>query len=68
MIKKEDGTFIFKAANEDFPQKHKAPILNIGIAETGTQFPKELNSYLVGLLVELILTSFIIGLLQESSS
>lgn len=35
MIKKEDGTFSFKAAPEDFPQKHKAPILNIGIAETG---------------------------------
>lgn len=27
----------FKAAPEDFPQKHKATILNIGIAETGTQ-------------------------------
>lgn len=37
MIKKEDGTFIFKAAAEDFPQKHKATILNIGIAETGTE-------------------------------
>ncbi|KAM9728067.1 transducin beta-like protein 2 [Menidia menidia] len=35
MIKKEDGTFNFKAAPEDFPQKHKAAILNIGIAETG---------------------------------
>ncbi|XP_034406945.1 LOW QUALITY PROTEIN: transducin beta-like protein 2 [Cyclopterus lumpus] len=35
MIKKEDGTLSFKAASEDFPQKHKAPILNIGIAETG---------------------------------
>ncbi|KAM4620117.1 transducin beta-like protein 2 [Polymixia lowei] len=35
MIKKEDGTFTFKAAPEDFPQKHKASILNIGIAETG---------------------------------
>ncbi|XP_032389415.1 transducin beta-like protein 2 [Etheostoma spectabile] len=35
MIKKEDGTMTFKAASEDFPQKHKAPILNIGIAETG---------------------------------
>ncbi|XP_058482706.1 transducin beta-like protein 2 [Solea solea] len=35
MIKKDDGTFSFKAAAEDFPQKHKAPILNIGIAETG---------------------------------
>lgn len=27
----------FKAAPEDFPQKHKATILNIGIAETGTE-------------------------------
>ncbi|XP_020496193.2 transducin beta-like protein 2 [Labrus bergylta] len=35
MIKKEDGTMTFKAAPEDFPQKHKAPIINIGIAETG---------------------------------
>ncbi|XP_068572543.1 transducin beta-like protein 2 [Cebidichthys violaceus] len=35
MVKKEDGTLSFKAASEDFPQKHKAPILNIGIAETG---------------------------------
>ncbi|XP_074528514.1 transducin beta-like protein 2 [Halichoeres trimaculatus] len=35
MIKKEDGYMTFKAAPEDFPQKHKAPILNIGIAETG---------------------------------
>lgn len=35
MIKKDDGTFSFKAALEDFPQKHKAPIVNIGIAETG---------------------------------
>ncbi len=37
MIKKEDGTLTFKAAPEDFPQKHKAAILNIGIAETGTE-------------------------------
>ncbi|XP_041864986.1 transducin beta-like protein 2 [Melanotaenia boesemani] len=35
MIKKDDGTFAFKASSEDFPQKHKAAILNIGIAETG---------------------------------
>ncbi|XP_008330876.1 transducin beta-like protein 2 [Cynoglossus semilaevis] len=35
MIKKDDGTFTFKAAAEDFPKKHIAPILNIGIAETG---------------------------------
>lgn len=37
MMKKEDGTQTFKAAPEDFPQKHKATILNIGIAETGTE-------------------------------
>lgn len=37
MVKKEDGTLSFKAAPEDFPQKHKATILNIGIAETGTE-------------------------------
>lgn len=36
MVKKNDGTIGFKAAAEDFPQKHKAPILNICIAETGT--------------------------------
>lgn len=36
MMKKDDGTFSFKAAPEDFLQKHKAPVLNIGIAETGT--------------------------------
>ncbi|XP_067084781.1 transducin beta-like protein 2 [Osmerus mordax] len=35
MIKKEDGSFNFKAAPEDFPQRHKANIINIGIAETG---------------------------------
>uniref|UniRef100_A0A3B4B0B2 Uncharacterized protein n=1 Tax=Periophthalmus magnuspinnatus TaxID=409849 RepID=A0A3B4B0B2_9GOBI len=35
MVKKEDGTLNFKAAAEDFPQKHKASIINIGIAETG---------------------------------
>ncbi|XP_051973730.1 transducin beta-like protein 2 [Xyrauchen texanus] len=35
MIKKEDGTFNFKAAPEDFPQKHKGIVINIGIAETG---------------------------------
>lgn len=37
MMKKDDGTLSFKAAAEDFPQKHKATILNIGIAETGTE-------------------------------
>ncbi|KTF77560.1 hypothetical protein cypCar_00010001 [Cyprinus carpio] len=35
MIKKDDGTFSFKAASEDFPQKHKGIVINIGIAETG---------------------------------
>lgn len=35
MIKKDDGTFTFKAAPEDFPQRHKGMVLNIGIAETG---------------------------------
>ncbi|XP_029468898.1 transducin beta-like protein 2 [Rhinatrema bivittatum] len=35
MMKKEDGSFMFSAASEDFPRKHKAPIINIGIAETG---------------------------------
>ncbi|XP_053187177.1 transducin beta-like protein 2 [Scomber japonicus] len=35
MMKKDDGSLSFKAAPEDFPQKHKTSILNIGIAETG---------------------------------
>ncbi|XP_078535699.1 transducin beta-like protein 2 [Lissotriton helveticus] len=35
MVKKDDGSFTFSAAPEDFPKKHKAPIINIGIAETG---------------------------------
>lgn len=35
MVKKEDGTMSFKGAAEDFPQKHKGSIINIGIAETG---------------------------------
>ncbi|XP_026888779.2 transducin beta-like protein 2 [Electrophorus electricus] len=35
MNKKEDGTFNFKAAPEDFPKKHKGIIININIAETG---------------------------------
>ncbi|XP_061755013.1 transducin beta-like protein 2 [Nerophis ophidion] len=36
MSRKEDGSMSFKGAAEDFPPKHKACILNIGIAETGT--------------------------------
>ncbi|XP_077361902.1 transducin beta-like protein 2 [Festucalex cinctus] len=35
MSKKEDGSMSFKVASDDFPLKHKAAILNIGIAETG---------------------------------
>ncbi|XP_066506503.1 transducin beta-like protein 2 [Hoplias malabaricus] len=35
MVKKEDGTFNFKAAPEDFPQRHKGIVINIGIAATG---------------------------------
>ncbi|KAJ8402234.1 hypothetical protein AAFF_G00370990 [Aldrovandia affinis] len=35
MSKKEDGSFSFKAASEDFPLKHKGIVINIGIAETG---------------------------------
>ena len=46
MIKKEDGTFSFKAAPEDFRKKHKAPILNIAIAETGAETKKVLSLYL----------------------
>ncbi|KAM8976229.1 transducin beta-like protein 2 [Pelodytes ibericus] len=34
MSKKDDG-FTFSATSEDFPKRHKAPIINIGIAETG---------------------------------
>ncbi|XP_072514862.1 transducin beta-like protein 2 [Salminus brasiliensis] len=35
MTKKDDGTFSFKAAPEDFPQRHKGIVINIGIAQTG---------------------------------
>ncbi|XP_043910055.1 transducin beta-like protein 2 [Protopterus annectens] len=35
MNKKEDGGLTFTAAAADFPPRHKAPIVNIGIAETG---------------------------------
>ncbi|XP_064323735.1 transducin beta-like protein 2 isoform X1 [Phalacrocorax carbo] len=35
MIKKDDGSFTFTATSGDFPKKHKAPVINIGIAETG---------------------------------
>ncbi|XP_017344315.1 transducin beta-like protein 2 isoform X2 [Ictalurus punctatus] len=35
MTKKDDGTFIFKAAPEDFPQKHKGVVVDMAIADTG---------------------------------
>ncbi|NXG14353.1 TBL2 protein, partial [Grallaria varia] len=35
MTKKDDGSFTFTASSEDFPKKHRAPVINIGIAETG---------------------------------
>ncbi|XP_054858026.1 transducin beta-like protein 2 [Eublepharis macularius] len=35
MTKKEDGSFAYVAAPEDFPKQHKAPIINIGVADTG---------------------------------
>ncbi|XP_032071851.1 transducin beta-like protein 2 [Thamnophis elegans] len=35
MIKKEDGTFTYIAIPEEFPKQHKAPIINIGVADTG---------------------------------
>lgn len=35
MIKRDDGGYTFMATPEDFPKKHKAPIVNIGIADTG---------------------------------
>ncbi|XP_023675176.1 transducin beta-like protein 2 [Paramormyrops kingsleyae] len=35
MSKKEDSSFTFKAAPEDFPKRHKGNVINIGVAETG---------------------------------
>ncbi|XP_068945579.1 transducin beta-like protein 2 isoform X1 [Petaurus breviceps papuanus] len=35
MKKKEDGNSTFQHVGEDFPKRHKAPVINIGIAETG---------------------------------
>uniref|UniRef100_A0A8D0GX07 Transducin beta like 2 n=1 Tax=Sphenodon punctatus TaxID=8508 RepID=A0A8D0GX07_SPHPU len=35
MTKKDDGSFAFNATPEEFLKKHKAPIINIGFAETG---------------------------------
>lgn len=46
MTKKDDDSFTFTATSGDFPKKHKAPVINIGIAETGM----ETNCSLVGAL------------------
>lgn len=35
MSKREDGGYTFTATPEDFPKKHKAPVISIGIAGTG---------------------------------
>ncbi|XP_078296002.1 transducin beta-like protein 2 isoform X3 [Panthera onca] len=35
MTKREDGGYTFTATPEDFPKKHKASVINIGIADTG---------------------------------
>ncbi|XP_066491761.1 transducin beta-like protein 2 [Tiliqua scincoides] len=35
MTKKEDGSFAYLAAPEEFPKQHKAPVINIGVADTG---------------------------------
>nr|ALQ34056.1 transducin -like 2 isoform 3 [Homo sapiens] len=35
MTKREDGGYTFTATPEDFPKKHKAPVIDIGIANTG---------------------------------
>ncbi|XP_007430322.1 transducin beta-like protein 2 [Python bivittatus] len=35
MAKKEDGTFTYVAVPEEFSKQHKAPIINIGVADTG---------------------------------
>ncbi|XP_020861338.2 transducin beta-like protein 2 isoform X2 [Phascolarctos cinereus] len=35
MKKKDDGNSSFQPMEEDFPKRHKAPVINVGIAETG---------------------------------
>lgn len=59
MSKKDDGTFSFKAAAEDFPQKHKATILNIGIAETGTEHSRGVRLLEVTLCLFLVYLVFL---------
>lgn len=36
MTKKDDGSFAYVAVPEEFPKQHKAPVINIGVADTGT--------------------------------
>lgn len=48
MTKKDDGSFTFTATSGDFPKKHKAPVINIGIAETGMLLQRGLVSILRG--------------------
>jgi len=43
MTKKDDGSFTFTATSGDFPKKHKAPVINIGIAETGMETAEALG-------------------------
>lgn len=72
MTKKDDGTLSFKAAAEDFPQKHKAPILNIGIAETGTEHMKclevVLDRYLMYMTSSSLVTEVHIDALHDTCS
>ncbi|XP_015736473.1 transducin beta-like protein 2 [Coturnix japonica] len=35
VTKKDDDSFTFTPSSEDFPKKHKAPVINMGVAETG---------------------------------
>uniref|UniRef100_V9KXR6 Transducin beta-like protein 2 n=1 Tax=Callorhinchus milii TaxID=7868 RepID=V9KXR6_CALMI len=35
MTKKDDGSLTFSASVDDFPKKHRFPVINISIAETG---------------------------------
>lgn len=41
MTKRDDGGYTFTATPEDFPKKHKAPIVNIGIADTGERHSED---------------------------
>ena len=41
MTKREDGGYTFTATPEDFPKKHKASVINIGIADTGKRLAED---------------------------